>query len=270
MDEFSDEGLSLLDYQDLYTEHLLTQISLNKQMSRAADAGDFDKLSELRDIKEAKIESLHEVAENGLSRLLVEDYIESLRRPRTKQEQEFEAANELFDYWMSLVSGGSLLSSREKGAISDYFRSLPEIQIHYGTSSVDLQDLTFQQRVNLMRRREIWRTYYQIHDPELQLDYMHTRADELNEINESLGLPELTIMDVGGRPPESRTGNSALDHIYMKMAAFRGQQLREEQPDDVTDEEIKRLERLMSNSLTDPSPIDSSDLDFYSELFGTQ
>ncbi len=269
IEEFSDDGFTLLDYQDLYTEHLLTQISFNKQMGRAADSGDFDKLSQLRDMKEAKLESLHESAEGGLSKLLVEDYIESLRRTKTKQEQEFEAANELFDYWMSLVSGGSLLSRREKNAISDYFRSLPEIQIHYGTSSIDLQDLSFQQKLSLMRRREIWRTYYQIHDPELQLDYMHTISNELNQINFELGLPELTIMDVGGRPPEVRTGRSVLDHIYMKMASFRSQQLKEEQSDDVTDEDISKLERLMANSLEDPSPTDSSDLDFYSKLFGT-
>ena len=261
--QLPEEGFTEEDWHEITKEFFLTRLNYGRMIEAAVQHGDFDRVERLRDELQAKLEDIHRRAEQGISRDELAAYLQVTARVRTPEELEFEDAQSLFDLWMSLVGDGSLLSGREKTAISNFFRSHPLIQKYFPSSSLDLTNLTTEQKLLLMRRRQIWRQFYALSDtPATQVDYINMVRDELNMINQSLGFPPVTVLDYRLPVPELPSHDPLFERAQMRLALLRRQVLEEQRPD-LSPEELDQLERQLAADPQDPSFLTSKDVDLY-------
>jgi hypothetical protein len=257
------------DWAALEQESILLKIATNRARNRAFADNDFERARTLADDRDAALEEIHERGRVLISRRDVERYLGSFSEPKTPQEREFLNADAIFDLWMTLVSSGTPFTGREKASISEYFRSLPEIQKYYPLSAVDLEALTTEQRFALMRRRDFWSTYYSIRDAPTQLDYLRTMKPELDRANALLGMPPIDILDIDPYPPEA-SGDPLFDHIRQTSALNRQRELEEDET--LSAEERAELERLMVLLGDDPdaTTLTANDVNRYIRPFAIQ
>ena len=141
--------------------------------------------------------------------------------------------------------------------MSAYFRSLPIMQKYFPVETVDLADLSVEQRFAIMRRKDFWSTYFGFRDAKTQLDYAHMMKPVVDEANRLLGLPPLTIIDIAPYPVEA-SGDPLFDHIEMAAALHRREGIDEDEQ--LSDEEREELERLLATvNLGDDEPTLTSD-----------
>ena len=190
------------DWQALFISYQATAAAFNLKINNAYDAGEFDKGRALRNQKEQQLTQIHSIAQGRLTRYDVEQYLASFQRVVSPAEQEWNQANALFDLWMSYVSDSSPLSSRQKAAISAYFRQDPLLKKHYNVGTIDLSTLNGDQLLALARRREIKNRYYDLDTNAAKVDYIQAVKDEYNSINAILGLPPLEVLDYRPAPPD--------------------------------------------------------------------
>lgn len=219
-------------WHQLTVDSLTTKMNYGLMMNQAIENEDFDKYRKLQTAKNGALDAIHDKAMGQVTRWDVENYLNRFERPKSPQETQFEDANNLFDMWMSLVGDKSVLSSDQKNAVSAYFRSRPEIKAHYYSSTLPLLKdgvtpltisgkndnlgglkptkelgMTPEQTYALMRRREIWRTYYDMDNDQAQMDYMHTVQNELTHLNATLGMGKIQMLDYQGIPPYAALGD---------------------------------------------------------------
>lgn len=190
------------DWQGIFIAYQTTQAKYNLQINRAYDKGEFDKAERLRADKERDLRTLHGIAASRITRYDMELYLAGFERILTPAEQEWEQANSLFDLWMSYVSDSSPLTSRQKAAVSAYFRQDPLLRKHYNAATLDLRALNGDQLLALARRREIKSHYNSLTTNAAKIDYMKAVAAEYNEANALLGLPPIEILDYRPAPPD--------------------------------------------------------------------
>lgn len=256
----SDEGLTEKDWAEVNREFFRIRITYGRLIDEAIEKRDFDTADRLRDERDALLEKLHEDVEKGVTREEFMGFLLMNRRPRTPEEQEFESAEALFDLWMSMVGEGSTLSRREKAAVSEYFRNHPLIQKHYRSSTLDLANLTTEQKLLLMRRREIWRQFYSLsQNPALQVDFMNSVKEELDFINRALGLPPTVIVDYRRPVSDLLINDPVAEKAMMRLALLRRQML-EESGEGLTPEQLARMEEMLANDVNDPSPFTMDDI----------
>lgn len=272
LSQFAPEGGSTLGeqgWQDVYKDSLLTKLRYNNKLDKAYADEDFAGIAAIKEERDGALTSLHEQAAKGLSRMEVESYLASFNRRKTPEEIKFDKAHDTFDLWMSLVGSGSTFTSKQKGQISAYFKSLPEIQLYFQTSSVDLGNLTPGQQYALMDRRKIWKQYFAIDDPTVQLDWMSQNKARLINDNDILGLPTLNIVDYRRPPAELGIGDPYVARVQSALAVAREKGLAVEDPT-LTPEQIKKYsEQLAASVSDDPSPMTADDIQYYSNAFGT-
>lgn len=278
-------------WHNLTVESLTTKLRYGTQMDAALKVEDFDTYRKLQAERNGRLEAIHDRANGQVTRWDVENYMNRFERPPSPEEEMFEQANGLFDLWMSLVGDGSVLSGRQKAAVSEYFRSRPEIKKHYHSSSIELFKtiqtkepisisakgrvsggkvkeesvlrLAPEQLYALQRRREIWRTYYDMETDEAQLDYMSQTRRELNQINALLGMGALQVIDFADEPPYSQLGNADND---FRRDVFMDRQIQDlaQKGNKLTDEEQLMLSRLTQQR--DPAKLSEREIDHYVRL----
>jgi len=249
-------------WQDSFNEYMHLTLEYGRAMQSAARDERWDDRDRLKEELNAKLTAAHEHWSQGLTRRDVESYLASRQRPKTPEEVAFLHARSLRELWMGLVSRGSPLTSRERGAISDFFRSLPEIQKHYPFKAAPLEAFTIEQRLAMFRRDEIWSFYYGFSDPGVAVDYMRSVGDELNEINEFLGLPPLRLMDYRIPPPELGMGDPLVARMQMQLTAMREAGLEGEPGEAMDPALLEEYTQLLAADPDDPSPLSSGDLDW--------
>jgi len=253
------------DWQDAFNDYANLTLKYGKAMQSAARDEEWELRDSLKEEMNAKLEAAHERWAQGLSRRDVESYLASRKRPKTPEEVEFLYARDLREMWMSLVARGSPFTSREKGDISDFFRSMPVIQKHYPFKAAPLENFTIEQRFAMFRRDEIWDRYYAFSDPGVAVDFMKVVGEELNTINEFLGLPPMRLIDYRQPPPELGAGDPFLALMQMRLAILREAGLEEdakegEEPMDA--ETLQYYSELLAADPDDPSPLSTSDVDW--------
>lgn len=249
-----------LELWDLEKQSILVKLEANRARNLAFADNDFDKAREFAADRDGQLEQIHAQAEQLITRKDVETYLGSFSEPPTPQQREFEFADATHDLWFSLLAGP--FTSREKAAISAYFRSLPEIQKFYPLDAVDLDALTLEQRLAIMTRKEFWRTYNSIRDINTQRDFLRAKKPEVDAANRLLGLPPLEILDIDPFPPEA-SGDPLFDHIRMMSALNRRREL--EADESLTAEERRELEQLIAMLGDDPEDValTAEDVDRY-------
>ncbi len=225
-------------WHELSKEAILLKFGYGQAITRAIESDKFDDVGKLIEERDAKLEALHIEAEKAVTQRDFLRFMGNLSRRKTPEEKLFEQADAYFDYWMSLVGSGSVLSSREKAAISAYFRSLPEMRFYFPLETTRLADLTIQQKLALMTRREFWRTWHGISDPETQLDYFYMVRPEIDAANDLLGVPRVSPIDVPPIPPEY-TSDPLVGYVDIMSALNQGSALADD--DTLDDEERSRL-----------------------------
>lgn len=203
---YDPETHSAQDWHDLTVASLQEKFGASIQIASAIQEGDYEKVAQIQTQRERDLNTLHTLARGRLTRFEVEAFLNRNKRASTPEEREFEEAEYVFDLWMSLVGEGSPLTNKQQAAVSEYFRQHPMIQKHFPSEAIDVRTLSVQGIVDILRRREIWSTYYDISDVDSQLDYMHSVEDELNAVNARLGLPKVTVIDPRPLPPEPLSG----------------------------------------------------------------
>jgi len=261
---YGEGGYTERGWQNAFTEYMLLRIQYSRAMEKAIREERWEDRDALQEELKAKLESQHAKWGANLTRRDVESHLASRLGPRTPEQVEFEKARALRELWMSLVSSGSPFTSRERAAISDYFRSLPEIQKHYPFKAAPLEAFTAEQRLAMLRRDEIWDTYYSFSDPEVQVDYVKSISGELNEINQMLGLPPLRIMDYRVPPPELGAGDPFVSRMQFARTAAREEILRTE-GENIPPELLDEYTDLLAMDPDDSSPLSSGDLDWLIE-----
>ncbi len=249
-------------WHELSVESMLVKVRYGLQISDALTKEDFNQFRRLETERDAALDAIHDVARESLTRWDVENYFSRQERPKTPEEKEFERADALFDLWMALVDDRSPLRDREKDAISAYFRARPEIKKHYATSTLDLRKLTIDQKYALGRRREIWRTYYDIEGQQAQLDYMASHQQEINALNGLLGLRPLTLIDYDRMTPYAQLGSARRDFKRDVEIDRRIKELASQQ--NLSRQEREELERLIEER--DPSTLSEAEIDRYVRL----
>jgi hypothetical protein len=230
-------------WQQIETQFMQIRIVAARQRDLAFQKDDFDEAQRIADERDTALEQLHKQAREVIARRDVERFLATFAWPKTEAQQEFEIADALKDLWFSLTSRGSPFTSRERGAISAYFRSMPVIQKYFPVEVLDLDDLSLEQRFALMRRKDFWSTYFSLRDNRTQVDYARMMKPELDEANALLGLPPLEIIDIEPYPVES-SGDPLFSHIQMMAAINRREDIDEDEQ--LTDEEREELEKLMA------------------------
>ena len=191
---------AMLRWEQVNKEYFAIRVQYGLAKSEAMRKRDFDEVDRLDREEEVKLRRVHEQAEklvtaNDFLLMLVYD-----NREETPEEREFKNADLLFDIWMALVGDSSPLTGRQKRAVSAYFSSLPIMQKHFHTYTLDISELNAEQLYALIRRRAIWRKFYDLGEADAQLTYITAVQDELNAANELLGLPPVTVIDVRRAP----------------------------------------------------------------------
>ncbi len=225
-------------WHELSREAILIKFGYGQAITRAIDGDNFDEVGKLIDERDAKLEALHEEAEASVTQRDFLRFMGNLTRRKTPEERQFEQADSYYDYWMSLVGEGSLLSSREKRSISAYFSSLPIMKIHFPLRTLPLSAFTFEQKQAEMTRREFWRTWYGISDPETQLDYFYMVRPEIDAANDLLGVPRITPIDVPPVPPEYLS-DPLVGYVDLLSALNQGRDI--DADDTLSDDERSRL-----------------------------
>ena len=190
------------DWQAIFIAYQTTQARYNLQISKAYDDGKFEEAEKLKAAKERDLRTIHGISESRITRYDAELYLAGQQRILTPSEQEWEQANSLFDLWMSYVSDSSPLTSRQKAAVSAYFRQDPLLRKHYNVQTIDIRTLNGDQLLSLARRREIKNHYNSLTTNAAKIDYMKAVQDEYNAINAMLGLPPIEILDYRPPPPD--------------------------------------------------------------------
>lgn len=218
---------AMLRWDELTKEYFNVRVVYGLAKSDAIARKDFDELEKLDREQERRLREIHNRAErlvrpNDLILALVYD-----TREETKEEREFKDASLLFDIWMALVGDSSPLTGRQKRAVSAYFSSLPVMQKYYHTYTLDISKLSAGQIYALIRRRQIWRTFYDLADADSQLTYMTAVQDELNQLNEMLGLPPVFVVDVR-RVPEPIPDDLPYRRALATMITSKSDKLKED------------------------------------------
>ena len=269
LDQFPDVDDNALHELDLWEPEkaaILIRIKANRDRETAFAQNDFDRAREIAADRDAALEQVHAGVQQMITRQDVERYLGSFSDPHTPQQREFEQADAIFDFWMSLVGEGTSFTGREKAAISDYFTSLPEIQRYYPLEALDLENLSYDQRLALMTRRDFWRTYNSIRDANVQLDYLYQMKPAVDAANRLLGMPPVEILDIPPYPAES-SGDPLFDHIRMMGALNRRRELEDDES--LTPEERQELEQLLAtlgDSLDDQA-LTADDVNRYIQPF---
>jgi len=231
-------------WQELTVQFMLTRIQASQDTEHAYQSDDFDKVTKIKDQRDAMLTAIHEQAAKMISRQDVELYLASFMWPKSQAQQEFEQADALKDLWFTLTGSGSPFTGREKGAISAYFRSLPVMQHYFPVETLDLADLSLAQRMALMQRKNFWKNYYSIQSSATQLDYARQMKPVLDQANELLGMPPLQLVDVASYPQES-SGDPLISHIQMAASIGRSQAIASDQQ--LTDAQKTELENLLAS-----------------------
>ena len=104
------------------------------------------------------------------------------------------------------MGDGSPLTSKQKAAVSAYFRTQPLLRTHYNAATIDLRSLNMQQLQALARRREIKAHYNNLRTNAAKVDYMQAVRNEYDAANAILGLPPVSVLDYRPAPPTSTLG----------------------------------------------------------------
>nr|MCH8065858.1 hypothetical protein [Chloroflexota bacterium] len=244
-------------WQEMETQFMLTRITTSRERDLAFENNDFARAGRLADERDVILTELHNQARGLISRRDVESFLATFAWPKTPAQREWEQADALKDLWFTLTARGSPFTSRERGAISAYFRSLPIMQKYFPLEVTELADLTIEQRFAILRRKDFWSTYFGFRDGKTQLDYAHMMKPVVDEANRLLGLPPLTIIDIAPYPVEA-SGDPLFDHIEMAAALHRREGIDEDEQ--LSDEEREELERLLATvNLGDDEPTLTSD-----------
>lgn len=257
-------GWSANDWEDSYTRQLNTMVEYSAKMRKATAEYNWDAYDTLPDWRDAKLAAIHDEAMNGnLSRKAVESYLASWFYPKSPEQLEFDQAKQMFSLWMGLVSGGSPFTSKEKAAISDYFKAQPLIQKHYPLEVIPLENITMQGRLDFIRRDEIWSTYYGMQSSEMKLDYMRTVQEELNTINRRLGLSPLVLIDYETPPPEMSAGDPLRARMEMYLTTARERALQNQSDQPLDEETLQTYDKMLSMDSQDPSSLSTQGLEWY-------
>jgi hypothetical protein len=232
-------------WHELAKESTLIKIGYSLKIDDAVKHDDFDAVTRLTEERDTKLELLHQDADQAITQRDFLRYMASFAERKTPEEQAFERANGLFDLWMSLVSGGSLFTSREKSSISAYFRSLPEMQTYFPLESVSLSVLSLDQKQAIMTRRNFWKTYHAISDSKTKLDYFYMARDDLERANALLGLPTPSPIEATFLPPEY-TSDPLFGHMEL-MTALNQYQVMQDPSSGLSPTDQERLSQLLTS-----------------------
>ena len=198
-----------LDWQQLFSAFLASDATFNLKINAAADRGDFAAVNKLRTDRDKLFTQMNNIAKDRLTRDDVEQYLANTTRRKGIAELEFDQASALFDQWMALVGDGSPLTSKQKAAVSAYFRTQPLLRTHYNAATIDLRSLNMQQLQALARRREIKAHYNNLRTNAAKVDYMQAVRNEYDAANAILGLPPVSVLDYRPAPPDLHARTAA-------------------------------------------------------------
>ncbi len=209
------------DWWDLKITILRENTKSSNSLSRAFDEGRFSDADRIKAQRDNTFQAIHDLAASRVTRYDFELFLNGGWKPPTERQAEFQKAQEMFDWLMTLISEDSPLSGRQKAGIVDAYTADPTFQKYFGDRFIDpfvTEDwMTTDPEIQryfagaprnqipaaaIARRREIFDHYGNLDRGRPRTDYLRATLPELNTIQRILGLESIQLFEPS--PPKPR------------------------------------------------------------------